>query len=146
MPANVGQITFDDGTGLTTFGNGRGAPVSRFNQLAPKPGMHAAEAEAMADGTRYVYLLTEYFDATLQLTHIANADVPTATRFVRHATLGGFYGLVTGDLAARAYPTCQSPTDQPPTLVMTDRKLRLWTLTVVARNLAALPTDILCLY
>lgn len=142
----MASLTWTDALGSATLANGLAVPASRFAAWRPLPGLVQDEDESLP-GVRYTFPFGALYEASFALPLLAHADHPLAVRFMRHALSGATFGVVTDDGAARTYPTCQTVKGAPPTLEMTDRRLRRWTLTLPrVRNVAAAPVELLCLY
>jgi hypothetical protein len=143
----MASIPFDDG--LTSGGEvilqaDDGLPTARFNNWIPDPEISGETAENPG-GRVYSYEMGRKYRAKFEMPRIPEQDEELVARFKLHAENGGFFDIVTDDVADRTYTDCQLVKGTK-VGIRRDRDNREMTLILHVINQSIAPTHMICIY
>jgi hypothetical protein len=138
------SFAWTDGVGATTLTNSKTTPADRFSGWTPGSPTVKAEADSLATGQPYPFVLRQDYTATFSLDKIPRTSQAGVLRLIRWLESGGVVTVNTGDAASRSYASCYLPKGSHPSFSLTDPKNLEYTLSLTLINVAQ--ADMLCQY
>lgn len=148
MPANPVNIVFTDAIGTATLDNAKpaGSGGDRFKNWNPSASVISDEEESLGTGQLFAFIFRNEYLVSFELPAIPRTSMAIMLRLQRHLKSGGSVTVNTGDSGNRSYATCCLVKGTNPEPKLTDPKNLEYSMQFTLRNIAAVPTDFLCLY
>lgn len=144
------QIDFTDATGAATLTNSKTTPADHFANWAPFITSVGDSAARQSDGAITMFRTRTDYGASFELRMIpssgAGSKLTIAMRLIAWLQNGGTCAVTTGDAASSTYSTCGLTPGTTPQLVMSDKRMIEYTLSVSLINLAGSPVAMVCRY